>query len=205
MAQSGEVLDRARAGDPIAFQALIAPHVDTVRRLARSFARSWDDADDIAQEALTKAFRSIGQYRGEAALSTWLYRVTRNACIDWYRSKTVKARESEEASDEASPDSRPGPESLLREKSRAEVLYAAIAQLEPTFRTALVLYDIEGLSYEEVAKVEQVPIGTVRSRLNRARKQLSELLRSSRLQASGSANDGTYPAPTSSMKTRTAL
>lgn len=171
-----ELLERAQAGDAAAFQRLVGPHVESVRRLARSFARSWADADDIAQEALIKAFRSLGSYRADAALSTWLHRITRNAGIDWSRGRQASQRAAEREPEEGIADGAKGQESLVREKQRAEVLWEAIAELDPRLRVALVLFDIEGRSYEEVAEVEGVPVGTVRSRLSRARARLAELL-----------------------------
>ncbi len=172
-----ELLTAAQAGDPDAFQEIIAPHVDVVRRLCRSFARNWSDADDLAQEALVKVFRSLHSYRGESSFSTWLYRVTRNSCIDWYRSKMARARE-QEGNDfvDVPEESQRGQQQLLERQERIDLLRGAIGQLDPKYRVVLVLFDLEGLSYEEVAEIEQVPIGTVRSRLSRARAQLSEIL-----------------------------
>jgi hypothetical protein len=86
-AVDGPLLERARAGDRAAFGELIRPHVASVRRFAYAFARHWSDADDLAQDALLKAFRAIGGFEGRSSLSTWLYSVTRSVCHDHYRGK----------------------------------------------------------------------------------------------------------------------
>jgi len=169
---SSPLIERAQSGDAQAFHELVAPHMETVRRMARSFCRDWSDADDIAQEALIKAFRSIGTYRQEAKFSTWLYQVTKNSCIDWYRSKMNKAREREGEELDAPMDSSSNQEHLLRARERADALWDAIRSLDATFRVPLVLFEIEGTSYEDIARIEGVPVGTIRSRLNRAKKHL---------------------------------
>jgi RNA polymerase sigma-70 factor (ECF subfamily) len=171
-----DLLERARAGDSRAFGELIRPHVPSVRRFAYAFARRWSDADDLAQEALLKAFRSMPSYEGRAALGTWLYSVTRSVCYDHYRSRLAHARNAEDPLDElsegapASPLA--GPERQLEARDDAELLWRALKALPAEFRVPLVLYEIEGLGYDEIASVEGVPIGTIRSRLSRARQQL---------------------------------
>ena len=171
-----DLLERARAGDSRAFGELIAPHVPSVRRFAYAFARRWSDADDLAQEALLKAFRAIGSYEGRAALGTWLYSVTRSVCYDHYRSKLAHARGAEDPLDELGESAQvsplPGPDRQLEARDDAELLWRALKALPAEFRVPLVLFEIEGLGYEEIANVEGVPIGTVRSRLSRARQQL---------------------------------
>lgn len=169
---STPLIERARTGDARAFHELVVPHMETVRRMARSFCRNESDADDIAQEALLKAFRSFKTYREEAKFSTWLYQVTKNSCIDWYRSKMNKAREREGEELETPPDPRINQEQMLRTRQRADTLWDAIRSLDPTFRIPLVLFEIEGASYDEIARIEGVPVGTIRSRLNRAKKHL---------------------------------
>lgn len=199
------LIERAQKGDAAAFQELLEPHLETVRRIARSFSRNWSDADDIAQEALLKAFRSLHSYRHEAQFSTWLYQVTKNCCIDWYRGKQAKARERESEEVDLAVDSRPNQENLLRERHRATRLWDAIHQLDAIFRVPLVLFEIEGLSYQEIARVEGVPVGTVRSRLSRAKSQLlaqlekaDEFARVTPLPGQA----GTFQSETSSYKTQ---
>lgn len=177
-----QLLERARAGDSLAFGELIRAHVPSVRRFAYAFARRWSDADDLAQEALLKAFRSIGGFEGRSSLGTWLYGVTRSVCLDHYRGKLAHARAAEDPLDDqaeaaqASPHE--GPENLLQAKHETERLWRALKALPAEFRVPVVLFEIEGLAYEEIAKIEGVPIGTIRSRLSRARAQLKAALAS---------------------------
>jgi RNA polymerase sigma-70 factor (ECF subfamily) len=175
-----QLLQRARAGDSAAFGELIRPHLPSVRRFAYAFARHWSDADDLAQEALLKAYRAIGGYEGRASLATWLYSVTRSVCLDHSRSKLAHARKAEDPLEDhaehvpASPHA--GPDGLLEAKGEAERLWRALKTLPSEFRVPLVLFEIEGLGYEEIAHIESVPIGTIRSRLSRGRLQLKALL-----------------------------
>jgi RNA polymerase sigma-70 factor (ECF subfamily) len=199
-----QLLERARAGDSDAFGELIRPHVPSVRRFAYAFARRWSDADDLAQDALLKAFRAIASFEGRSSLSTWLYSVTRSVCFDHYRSKLAHARDAEEPYEEtenggaASPSA--GPDRLLETRDEAEQLWRALKRLPAEFRVPLVLYEIEGLGYEEIAHVEGVPIGTIRSRLSRARQQLKALLIEHAdvpRQAAGTGADSTSSNPRS--------
>ena len=172
-----ELLGRARAGDGAAFEELIRPHVASVRRLTFAFAHSWADADDLAQEALMKAFRAIGSFQERSELGTWLYSVTRNVCRDFYRGGAARERSQEDSFDDEAPDVQPSSapqpaDELLESKNDAERLWKFLKELAPEFRVPLVLFEVEGLGYEEIAKIERVPIGTIRSRLARARQQL---------------------------------
>jgi RNA polymerase sigma-70 factor (ECF subfamily) len=176
------LLERAQAGDPAAFEQLIGPHVASVRRFALAFSRHWSDADDLAQEALLKAFDALASFEGRASLGTWLYAITRNVCHDFYRGRLAQGRKREDVLDdddsgELHPDSQDRPDELLVAKTQAELLWLQIKDLPPEFRVPLVLHEIEGLAYEEIAKIERVPVGTIRSRLSRARQRLKEALR----------------------------
>jgi RNA polymerase sigma-70 factor (ECF subfamily) len=172
-----ELLSRAQAGDSSAFEALIRPHLGSIRRLAFAFARGWADADDLAQEALLKAFRALDSFQERSEFGTWLYSVTRNVCRDFYRGVPARERAQEELFDEEAPSSSEtsaalSAEELLASKGEAEQLWTVLKELAPEFRVPLVLFEVEGLAYEEIAKIEGVPIGTIRSRLARAREQL---------------------------------
>jgi RNA polymerase sigma-70 factor (ECF subfamily) len=171
-----DVFQKARDGDPAAFQEIIRPHLDSVRRFVFSMSSNWQDADDITQEALIKAFRAFRTFDGRAALSTWLYTVARSASIDWHRSRLGRAAQCEKPLPELHPSPEPGQDQSCSEKQEHARLWAAIQSLEDHSRVPLVLFEIEGLSYEEIAAVEAIPVGTVRSRLSRARQQLRELL-----------------------------
>jgi RNA polymerase sigma-70 factor (ECF subfamily) len=160
----------------LSFEESIAPHTDAVRRFARALCGDWQDADDVAQEALLKAYKSMHTYRGEAAMRTWLYVITRSVCATYYTSRQVRQRHGEVELTREPLDSSPDQEGLLGEKSRAERLWQLLAELDESFRAVLVLADLEGESYESISEIEGIAVGTVRSRLNRARKQLREKL-----------------------------
>jgi RNA polymerase sigma-70 factor, ECF subfamily len=173
------LLERAKQGDLRAFEQLLAEHVPRVRRFARAMSRNDADADDLAQEALLKAYLALRSYRFQAAFSTWLYRVVRNAFLDHARAAGTRHGAHNRtlgAEDELAADPAPAPDDLLaRDQLRAQV-WDALRDLPLEFRTALVLFDLEGLSHEEVAAVEGVALGTVKSRLSRGRAQLRALL-----------------------------
>lgn len=141
-----------------------------------SFSSNWQDADDITQEALIKAFRAFPTFDGRASLSTWLYTVARTAAIDWHRSRIGRRADDDELVPEAHSGVQRGQEEAFAGKQEAERLWAAIQSLDDRSRVPLVLFEIEGLSYDEIATIEQVPIGTIRSRLSRARQHLREVL-----------------------------
>jgi RNA polymerase sigma-70 factor (ECF subfamily) len=170
------VFQKARAGDPLAFQELIRPHLDSVRRFVFSLSSNWQDADDIAQEALLKAFRAFHTFDGRASLSTWLYSVARSASIDWHRSRLGKAGQREHALPSAYPAALPRQDEACSQQQDHERLWQAVQRLDHKQRVPLVLFEIEGLSYDEIAAIEGVPVGTIRSRLSRARQELRELL-----------------------------
>lgn len=157
------------------------PYVAPLRRISYSFCRDWSEADDLAQEALLKVFRSLSTFASDTDLTPWVYSVTRSVCTDWYRSSKSRGRQHEVPLDplhEALPDPADGQEGLLSAKGEVEQLWRAIRSLEPNFRVPLVLFDIEGMSYDEIARIEHIPVGTVRSRLSRAREQVHSLLTS---------------------------
>lgn len=168
-------VERAKRGDARAFEALIRPHLPAVRRLAQAFTRDASEADDLAQDALIRAFRSIGGFEGRSAFTTWLYVVIRSAFLDGKRSRKRPERYGEDVVD-AIESEREGPEASLVRKDENARLWAAIGELDETFRVPLVLFSVEGMSYEEIAAIESVPIGTVRSRIARARAALAEIL-----------------------------
>lgn len=148
-----------------------------MRRFAFSFAGNWPDADDLAQEVLVKAYRSIGGFEGRANVSTWLFTLCRSVFIDSRRGRLGKARLRETEIDpgrEADPGD--DQERLVVQKGEVERLWRAIRALDPEFRIPVVLCDIEGMAYEQVATIEGIPIGTVRSRLSRARVKLAVAL-----------------------------
>lgn len=162
---------------PQRFEQIVMPHLDAAYNLARWIAGNDNDADDITQEACLRAFRFFGGFRGGNSRS-WLLSIVRNTAYTWLKQNRPQAIVSigEEALSEIEdPKALANHSSALHNADR-DVLKAALESLPVEFREALILRELEGMSYKEIADVADVPIGTVMSRLARARKQLQEFL-----------------------------
>jgi RNA polymerase sigma-70 factor (ECF subfamily) len=172
-AQSGYKWKHAVSADPQAqFEQIVMPHLDAAYNLARWLAGNDHDAEDIAQEACMRAFRFSSDFRGGNSRS-WLLAIVRNTAFTWLRKNRPKAIVS--IDDEALAEiEAPGTPAYGR--ADAAVLRAALEALPLEFREALVLRELEGFSYKEIAEVAEVPVGTVMSRLARARRQLQDYL-----------------------------
>jgi RNA polymerase sigma-70 factor (ECF subfamily) len=162
------------------FDAEVLPYLDAAYSLARWLVSDEHVAQDVVQDAFLRAFRYFGSFRGADA-RPWLLGIVRNCCYTWF-AQQKRTREFEAELDEADAPAldalhRPQtPETLLMQKMERVHVTAAIARLPLLFREVLVLREIEDLSYEEIARVLDIPVGTVMSRLSRARRQLQELL-----------------------------
>ena len=164
--------------DNARFRSIVMPHIDEAYRLAHWLTGNRTDAEDVVQDASMRAFRAIRNYAGGSARS-WVLSIVRNTAYSWLRKNrpaavvTVEDLEAVELQ-QANPGDRDGdnPEAALIAKADANQLRAAIAALPTAFRETLVLRDIEGLDYREIAQATEVPIGTVMSRLARARHRL---------------------------------
>lgn len=191
MAQSDEqrdLIERARAGDSAAFERLIAAELPRVRRFARAACPRAHEADDLAQDALLKAFLALKSYRGDARFSTWLFRIVRNCMIDHVRSADYRRRLRQvdiESDTELALPEEEAPDAVFSRGQLRDQLWAALQSLPVEYRTAVVLFDVEGLSQEEVAEIEQVPTGTVKSRLSRGRRQLRAALEAAGVLSAG--------------------
>ena len=137
-----------------------------------------DDADDVSQDVFLRAFHRLGQYRGESPFRAWLLRIAHNTALNAVARQrpTPRAEVPDEEADELSPTERT-PAEALEESERRERLLLKLREVPPAHRTVLVLRDLEGLSYEEIAEVTQAPLGSVKGRLFRARRELIEVLR----------------------------
>jgi len=160
------------------FQSEVLPHLDDAMNLACWLCGNRADAEDIVQDAFLRAFKYFDRFQGGNA-RPWLLAIVRNACFSWLernRSKKLvfvaDARLEAEAEASRQGDATPSPESALQQRQDADALNQAVAALPEEFREALILREIQGLSYKEIAAVIDVPIGTVMSRLARARKLL---------------------------------
>lgn len=173
------ILHRARNGDTAAFEQLITPYEQLVWRVCWHYTHHMEDARDCAQEAMLKAWRSLPQYRQDCSLETWLYRIACSCCLDHLRKSKRRAAESTDALAESGfepADPTPQPdETAIRRDEKAQ-LRQALDQLPADMRTALILSAVEGCRYEEIAQITGVAAGTVKSRINRARQKLAEIL-----------------------------
>jgi RNA polymerase sigma-70 factor, ECF subfamily len=173
---SPEFLSRLRAGDRAAFEELVRTHQHRIYALALRMLGNAAEAQDVAQEAFLRAHRGLAEFRGEARLSTWLYAIASRLCLNRLAgSERRLARHGEETLTRL-PDGRPGPDQALERDEIEEALHRAIGELAEERRIVVILRDVEGLAYEEIAEALELPVGTVRSRLHRARLDLKEKL-----------------------------
>ena len=178
------IIARVLAGDTEAFEALVLENQKQVYNLALRMTGSEEDANDIAQEAFIRAFRSLASFRGDSKFSVWLYRLTSNICLDFLRSrrrkKTVSmswfAADDDEPAELEIPDERFSPEARLERTELRESVRRGLDSLSPEYREILLLREINGLSYDEISRALNLEEGTVKSRIFRARKKLSEFL-----------------------------
>lgn len=180
-----QLVERAQHGDKHAFELLVAKYQRKLARLLSRFIRNPTEVEDVVQEAFIKAYRALPSFRGESAFYTWLYRIGINAAKNYLvsegrRPPTTTEFDSEEA--EGFEDAEQlrninTPENELMSKQVAETVNKAMDSLPEELKTAITLREIEGLSYEEIANMMNCPIGTVRSRIFRARETIAEKLR----------------------------
>ena len=180
------LVQRVQSGDQKAFELLVIKYQRRIFRLISRFIRDQSLAEDVAQETFLRAYRAIGQFRGDSQFYTWLYRIAVNtakkAIADGARDPVV--RESSTISDDGETFA-PGeqlidmetPEAVLGGREIARTVNAAMDALPEDLRTAIALREIEGMSYEDIAQVMRCPVGTVRSRIFRAREAIAKQLR----------------------------
>lgn len=174
MTEDRELVLAFVAGDRSAFEEIIVRYERRVFSVCLRMCGDQEDARDAAQETFVTAYRSLQGFRGDAQLSTWLHRVAVNASLDLLR-KRSKRPTAVEVVPEATSDE-PGPEEVAVRSDRAAAVHAALAKLSEDHRAVIVLFDLQGLQYPEVAQALDVPVGTVKSRLHRARVDLARLL-----------------------------
>ena len=173
------LLRRAQGGDPEAFGQLMEPLEQLVWRVCWHYTGNREAAEDCGQEAMVRIWRSLESYRGECALESWVYRIAANCCMDWLRKKKRDKSVSVEPLREQGfdpADTAPGTEEQVVQEDERRRLREAIAELPEDQREALILTQLEKISYEETARRLGVEEGTVKSRVNRAKARLKEML-----------------------------
>lgn len=180
-----QLVERAQRGDKHAFELLVRKYQRRLVRLINRFVRDVSEAEELTQEAFIKAYRALPAFRGDSAFYTWLYRIAINTAKNHIQaqerraptSTALNAEEVENFEDASLLHEVATPENELMSKQVVTVVNASLQQLPEEMRTALILREIEGLSYEEIATAMNCPIGTVRSRIFRAREAIAANLR----------------------------
>lgn len=192
---SEEWIARLRAGDAAAFEELVRTHTPSVYKIAYSIMGNEHDAQDAVQEAFIKIYRALPHFRGDSAITTWMYRITVNVCKDTLRS--MGRFRAIHADDEAVfleiPDSALTPEETLLSKESQKAVRAAIALLPTDYQLVITLCELEELPYVDAARILDCPLGTVKSRLSRARNLLLQKL---------SENRELFPSPKRQKKSK---
>jgi RNA polymerase sigma-70 factor (ECF subfamily) len=181
------LIERSKKGDIEAFEKLVEAYQKKVFNIALGMLNNYDDASDIAQEVFIRVFKSIKSFKGESAFSTWLYRITTNACLDELRKSKNKTKnivsidedihfEDGEAARQIVDDS-PSPDMIVEANELKNIVNDAIEELSEEHKTVIILREIQGFSYEEIADIIKSPQGTVKSRISRARNILKDILK----------------------------
>ena len=170
------LVERVQRGDKRAFDILVLKYQNRIIQLAYRYVHDHDEAMDVAQEAFIKAYRSLGKFRGDSAFFTWIYRIAINTAKNYLVASgrrpprtDLDAQEAEQYEGAAGLRDYATPEHILLRDELKETIASAISELPDDLRTAITLRELEGLSYEEIAQAMECPIGTVRSRIFRAR------------------------------------
>ncbi len=187
IAEDRALIMRCQRGDASAFNDLIVKYEKVVYNFAYRLTQNYDDANDIAQDAFIRAYNAIQSFRGDSAFSTWIFRITTNVFLDERKRRKSHPQQSldeyvtgEEGNREGMQveDTAPTPSEIVETKERQQIVAQAIQDLPEYQRAMVVLYHVQQKSYEEIAEIMKLPIGTVKSRLNRARLALKEKLSS---------------------------
>ena len=175
MKDQENIIARARRGDAGAFEQLVETYRDQVFRLALRMCGNEADADEVAQEAFLSAWKALPNFRGDSRFSTWLYQLTSHAAIDLMR-REKRQIAAEDITEVSAPDPGPSPQQQAERSETRQAVRDAMGQLSPEYRQIVVLRFLQELSYEEIGAVLKLPPGTVKSRLNRAKSQLKDIL-----------------------------
>ena len=177
------IIRRVQHGDTEAFSVLVAAYEKNVFNVALQMTGNREDAQDMAQEAFLKAYTSLSSFRGDSRFSSWLYRIVSNVCLDYLRRQNRRPKSSLTVEDDEGetveldiPDESQSPEALLERKLTREAVRRGLRELPPEQRQILLLREIQGLSYDEIAEAMDLEPGTVKSRIFRARKKLCAFL-----------------------------
>ena len=175
MRDQEHIIARARRGDADAFEQLVEAYRNQVFRLALRMCGNEADADEVAQEAFLSAWKGLPNFRGESQFSTWLYQLTTHAAIDLMRREKRQAA-AEDIDEITTADDGPSPQQQAERAETRREVRSALMQLPEEYWQVLLLRFMQELSYEEIGRALKLPVGTVKSRLNRAKAQLKDIL-----------------------------
>lgn len=187
-ATDAELIARARSGDALAEEELVRRHYRSVFCLAYRLTHTYDDAQDIVQDAFIRVHNALPNFRGDSNFSTWVFRIVRNVFLDDQKKRRIRNHASLEEMVELEDssvarqieDPLPGPEFLVTRRAQSDLIQQAVMELPEASRLMIALYHFQHKSYEEIAEIMELPLGTVKSRLNRARLALRGRLAASR-------------------------
>ncbi|MBM3776721.1 MAG: RNA polymerase sigma factor [Acidimicrobiia bacterium] len=171
-----ELIERCLGGDDAAWDVIVRQHRRRVFNIAYKFSGAFDEAEDLTQDIFVRVFRSLGTFDRRANFQTWLYSVSRNLCIDHYRSvrkERLTFNRDVDAADLAPVSTDAGPHAAIEHRDRVALLRTALGGLTPALRGVIVMRDLQELSYQEIADALGLPEGTVKSRINRGRAELA--------------------------------
>ena len=181
--QEAQIVQRVLQGDANAFEKLVLEYEKSVYAITQRMTGNAEDAADMTQETFIKAYNSLSSFRGDSKFSVWLYRIATNVCLDFLRSRSRKPTVSLSVEDDDGEeveldiaDESQSPERLLERGLTRDAVRRGLNALSPEYRQILLLREIQGLSYEEIADVLTLEVGTVKSRIFRARKRLCAFL-----------------------------
>jgi RNA polymerase sigma-70 factor (ECF subfamily) len=174
-AEDHVLIQRFLAGEEAAFERLVERYYQRIDRLAQQVVRHPMAAEDIAQEVFLRAYRGLPRFRGEASFYSWLYRIAINLCLNYLRRQAQQTSPPQDF-EASAPPAAPDPSVLLETQERHRLIHRAIDALPARYRIAIILRDLEGLSYQEIADVLDVPLGTVKSRINFGKQLLRKAL-----------------------------
>jgi RNA polymerase sigma-70 factor (ECF subfamily) len=183
------LIARCQQADIAAFNEIVARYKGKIYNYLYRMTGNAEDAEDLTQEVFVRMYTNIRSFRAESSLSTWLFRIAGNLCVDSFRRRKkerglvhsldapIAGGDDDSGATRDVPDWTHEPDSLLSQKELGAHIQGALAKLPPKLRSAVVLHDVEGMAYEEIAQLEQIPLGTVKSRIFNARVALRENLR----------------------------
>jgi len=170
------LVHQAAAGDEQAYGVLVKRYYNRLFNFVRSMVRNEELAEDITQESLVKAYFSLKKLQNPGSFKSWLFRIANNNTLDWLRRKRLPQIDVDEQLRESYVDKRSSPEDSVMDDARNAHIHAALDQLKPDQKAILVMCDLQGLSYQEIAEALKIPFGTVQSRIFYARRKLKDYL-----------------------------